>query len=44
MTEQSNRIDEFINNGSNWVFKSAIAMDVELGGVNPLYVGNNIEF
>ena len=44
MLEQSNRIDEFINNGSNWVFKSAIAMDVELGGVNPLYVGSNIEF
>lgn len=44
MSEQSNRIDEFINNGSNWVFKSAIAMDVELGGVNPLYVGQDIEF
>jgi len=44
MLEQSNRIDEFINNGSNWVFRSAIAMDVEIGGVNPLYVGSNIEF
>ena len=28
---------ENINNGSNWVFfKTAIAMDVEVGGVNPI--------
>jgi hypothetical protein len=37
MFEQSNKIEEFINNGSNWVFfKTAIAMDVEVGGVNPI--------
>jgi len=39
MLEQSNKIEEFINNGSNWVFKTAIAMDVEVGGVNPIYAG-----
>ena len=38
MFEQSNKIEEFINNGSNWgfFFKTAIAMDVEVGGVNPI--------
>jgi hypothetical protein len=36
MIEQSNRIEDFINNGSNWIFKSAIAMDVEVGGINPI--------
>jgi hypothetical protein len=44
MIEQSNKIDEFINNGSNWVFRSAIAMDVEIGGVNPLVVGTDTDF
>ena len=39
MIEQSNRIEDFINNGSNWIFKSAIAMDVEVGGINPIYAG-----
>jgi hypothetical protein len=44
MLEQSNKIEEFINNGSNWVFKTAIAMDVEVGGVNPIYAGADIDF
>jgi hypothetical protein len=44
MLEQANKIDEFINNGSNWVFKSAIAMDVEIGGVNPLFIGSDTDF
>ena len=39
MIEQSNRIEDFINNGSNCIFKSAIAMDVEVGGINPIYAG-----
>jgi hypothetical protein len=39
MIEQSNRIEDFINNGSNCIFKSAIAMDVEVGGINPVYAG-----
>ena len=39
MIEQSNRIEDFINNGSNCIFKSAIAMDVEVGGINPTYAG-----
>jgi len=30
MIEQSNRIGDFINNGSNWIFKPAIAIDMDL--------------
>jgi len=30
MIEQSNRIGDFINNGSNWIFKQAIAIDMDL--------------
>jgi len=46
MIEQSNRIEDFINNnnGSNWIFKSAIAMDVEVGGINPIYAGSDTDF
>jgi hypothetical protein len=44
MIEQSNRIEDFINNGSNWIFKSAIAMDVEVGGINPIYGGSDTDF
>jgi len=44
MIEQSNRIEDFINNGSNWIFKSAIAMDVDVGGINPIYVGADTDF
>ena len=44
MLQKSNKIVEFINNGSNWVFKTAIAMDVEVGSVNPIYAGADIDF
>ena len=39
MLEQSNKIAEFINNGSHWVYKTAIAIDAEaeVAGVNPLF-------
>ena len=36
MLEQSNKIVEFIN-GSHWVYKTAIAIDAEVAGVNPLF-------
>ena len=36
MLEQSNKIEEFINNGSHWFYKTAIAIDAEVAGVNPL--------
>ncbi len=29
-TSESNRIGDFINNGSNWIFKPAIAIDMDL--------------
>ena len=41
MLEQSNKIEDFINNGSNWVFNRAIAMDIEIGAMNPVFVGAN---
>jgi hypothetical protein len=44
MIVQSNRIEDFINNGSNCIFKSAIAADVEVGGINPIYAGSDTDF
>jgi hypothetical protein len=43
MQDHSDKIETFINNGSNWVFNRAIAMDVEIGGVNPLYMGADLK-
>jgi len=43
MLEQSSKIEDFINNGSNWVFNRAIAMDIEIGAVNPIFVGANTD-
>jgi len=39
--DQLINIDSFINNGSNWIFHKAIAMDIEIGGVNPIFIGSN---
>ena len=33
------RIDDFINNGSNWVFDRAIAMDIEMATSPPIMIG-----
>ena len=44
MVEQENKVDEFINNGSNWVFESALAMDLEIGVVKPVLAGDSSKF
>lgn len=41
LEEHANRIESFINNGSNWVFNRPLAMDVEICGVNAMFVGSN---
>lgn len=43
MLMHCDKIEAFINNGSNWVFNKPVAMDVEIGGVNPLLVGSNMQ-
>lgn len=32
-------VENFINNGSNWVFERPIALDLEIAGVSPLLAG-----
>ena len=33
-------VENFINNGSNWVFDRAIALDIEIASVSPLLTGS----
>ena len=40
-TEQTNLIESFINNGSNWVFDQPIAIDVEIAGTNAILGGSS---
>lgn len=43
MQEHLEKIDSFINNGSNWVFNRPIAIDIEVGRGNPIFTGANIK-
>jgi hypothetical protein len=43
LVEQENKVDTFINNGSNWVFEKPVAMDLEIGTVQAMLVGGESE-
>lgn len=41
LEEHANRIESFLNNGSNWVFNRPLAMDVEICNINAMLMGSN---
>lgn len=41
MQQHANSVEAFIQNGSNWVFNRPIAIDIELCGVNSLFMGSS---
>lgn len=41
MEEHTNKIESFIQNGSNWVFDRPLAIDIEIAGMNGLFMGSS---
>ncbi len=41
MQEHTNKVEAFIQNGSNWVFNRPLAIDIEICGMNGLTMGSN---
>ena len=41
--QQRNRVEDFMNTGSNWVFNRAIAFDIEIGSLRPLRIGSKMD-
>lgn len=41
--QQRNRVEDFMNTGSNWVFNRAIAFDIEIGSLRPIRAGSKVD-
>lgn len=41
ITDHLGKIEEFINNGSNWVYDSPVAFDLEVAASRPLFIGSS---
>ena len=41
MEEHTNKIESFVQNGSNWVFNRPMAIDIEISGMNSLFMGSS---
>ena len=41
ITDHLEKVDEFINNGSSWVFEKPIAFDIEIAATRPLFIGSS---